>query len=165
MLRKKQEITKRLNDRGDILVQLGVYLAILAILVAAAVHYLPAIMHNGKTAALRTQIDGLISVGHAYGQSNSGNPLGPYYGIGAYGSNVYSSAYALLPNTYGVGGAGVGNDFGGRGIITNPVTENYQMFSVVESGLPTDVCTNLASSYGADILASCSGSTLTLTTE
>ena len=155
-----------MNDRGDILVQLGVYLAILALLVAAAVHYLPAIMHNGKTAALRTQIDGLISVGHAYGQSNAGNPLGPYYGIGAYGANTYSSAYALLPNTYGVGGPGVGNPFNGRGTITNAaITGNYQMFSVVETGLPTDVCTNLASSYGADILASCSGSTLTLTTE
>ncbi|KGA93879.1 hypothetical protein LptCag_1589 [Leptospirillum ferriphilum] len=159
-----EKIRKKINEKGFDNIQLGAYLFISSLLVVGAIYGIRAIISNGKTAATRMQVDKLVTIARNYGSVNAGQPNGTYYGLGSYVASGYvPGSTSSLPENYTA--SGVKNPWGGFGIITNAVNGNPYMFSVSESGLPEDACSQMANYYSLTYVASCSGGVLTLTGE
>ena len=150
---------KRL-DSGFTATEIMVVLLVIAILIGATMMGYQAFQTGGKASAVNIQVGRLITSANNYAQSIAGNPYGPYYGIGTYAAQGYNGgANALLPSAYT--SSGISNAFGGVGTISAG-SSNYT-FTITETGLPSDVCQHLYTSYQAHALSGgCSGSTLTL---
>lgn len=148
------------KDGGFTQVELAVVLLVIAVLTGASMVGYQSFQTSGKTAAVRMQIGKLISAANAYAQSIAGNPYGTYYNLAAYAATGYNGgANSLLPSAYT--SAGISNAFGGMGTLAAGTT-NYT-YTVIETALPSDVCTNLYTSFQAHLVSgSCSGGTLTL---
>lgn len=147
-------------DSGFTATEVMVVLLVIAILIGATMMGYQAFQAGGKASAVNIQIGRLITSANNYAQSIAGNPYGPYYGIGTYAGQGYNGgANALLPSAYT--SSGISNAFGGVGSISAG-TSNYN-FTITETGLPSDVCQHLYTSYQSHTLSGgCSGSTLTL---
>lgn len=158
--KKKKKILKQ--DGGFTLIEIAVVLLIISILTAAIITHLNGSIHSANITAVKQQILSLQQVAHEYAANTTGQPGGPYVGLGSYTSGGYISGQtSLLPSAYT--SSGIPNAFGGNGILTNASNGNPYEASITETGLPSDACTQLAASFLLHAQSSCSGNTLTIT--
>lgn len=147
--------------RGFTLIEIAVVIFIIGIMVAWALSHLNGSIRSANSMAVKQQVLQLEQVAHAYGANTVGQAGGPYAGLGAYASSGYiAGSTSLLPEAYTA--SGIPNAFGGMGVLTNSGS-NYYVATVIESGVPTDLCTQLANFFSNHSSATCSGNTLTVT--
>lgn len=160
-IRSKYKKFLKMRQDGFTLIEVAVVLLIISVLVAAFLTHINGSIHSANIAAVKQQVLALEQVAHEYAANTTGQPGGPYVGLGSYTSGGYIAGQtSLLPSAYT--SAGILNAFGGTGILTNASNGNPYEAEIMETGLPSDACTQLAASFLLHAQSSCSGNTLTL---
>ncbi len=151
---------KKIKQNGFATLEVIVAIAVVAIITFAMATELHGFLNGGKAAALKQQIFSLMNVAHSYESTTAGQLGGDYNGLTAYTSTGYiAGSTSLLPESYTSNG--LPNPFGGYGILETTPGNPYT-YTIIEPGIPTDVCEQTATAFSYHAQATCSGNTFTL---
>ena len=152
----------RKKRNGFTLIEIAVVILIIATMVTAFLMRTHGAINEGNVAAVKQQATELEQVAHNYA-ANIGQPN--YSGLSAFISGAVGTP-GLLPQGYTA--SGIPNAFNGVGTLASSGSANQ--FTITETSLPADGCAQLATFFSSHMnnglgTATCSGGTLTITTQ
>lgn len=154
---------KKKKPNGFATLEVIVAIAVVAIITFAMATELHGFLNGGKAAALKQNVFSLMNVAHSYASTTAGQVGGDYNGLTAYTSSGYiAGTTSLLPESYTP--SGLPNPFGGYGILETTPGNPYT-YTIIETGLPPDVCEQTATAFAYHAQATCSGNTLTVVSQ
>lgn len=153
-------MSKIQDDAGFTLIELAVVLFILGFLMTLWMTHNNGSINSAYDMGTKQQIMELEQTAHDYAANTAGQVGGTYYGLGSFTAGGYVAGQtSILPSLYTT--SGLQNPFKGYGILTED-QGNPNLAEIIETGLPSADCSQIANSLAAHAQVSCSGGTLTV---